>query len=385
MRNGVFVGLLGLVSACAAGRAEQGSAGSAEVAGGASFAASAVAVMEAHDLESRFSEGVALGHFAIERARLLKDAAGEARIHAELGRLLTRQLRHEPGKKASDVVVVLQRARQLAERSGDRRALAAALDAEGMFLYWDKLVSGRGEWEPIVTLFERAHALSEQAGDARGISETLFHLGLTRQFRGDSAGARDFYERSLAISRASGDALMQSYAVRHLGDLSEERGDLDTALALNEESLRLREQVGFRTGQVFALLSVARLRALREPRSDAALEAVQRALRLAQASNDPSSLRESLGALGRLHLRREDAATALPHLEQALANAEAHEDWLTTVELLLDVARAHALRGEKPRSEVLLRRARALTTERGLSLMLTDLERTERELGVAPR
>lgn len=276
--------------------------------------------------------------------------------HAELGRLLTRQLRH---------------------------ALAAALDAEGMFLYWDKLVSGRWEWEPIVALFERAHALSVHAGDARGISETLFHLGLTRQFRGDSAGARGFYERSLAVARAAGDAPMQSYAVRHLGDFSEERGDLDTALALNEESLRLREQVGFRTGQVFALLSVARILSLREPRSDAALAAVQRALRMAEATKDPSGLRESLGALGRLHLRREDATAALPYLEQALANAEAHEDWLTTVELLLDVARAHAQRGERPRVEALLRRARALTTERGLCLMLTELE--QRELGVAPR
>ena len=84
-------------------------------------------------------------------------------------------------------------------------------------------------------------------------------------------------------------------------------------------------------------------------------------------------------------MRREDATAALPYLEQALANAEAHEDWLTTVELLLDVARAHALRGERPHVEALLRRARALTTERGLSLMLTELEQHERELGVAPR
>ncbi|WP_164017592.1 tetratricopeptide repeat protein [Pyxidicoccus trucidator] len=347
-----------------------------------SFASSAVAVMAAYDLESRFREGVELGRFAIERARLLKDAAGEARLHAELGRILTRQLRHEPGMKAADVLAVLQRARQLAEASGDRRAQAAALDAEGNFLYWDKVVSGRGEWEPIIALFERAQAHSEQAGDARGVSEALFHLGLTRQFGGDPAGAEDFFERSLSIARESKDALMQSYSLRHLADFSEKRGDLDGALAQFQESLRLREQVGFRTGQVFALISVANVLTLREPRSDEALAAVQRALRIAEETKDPASLREAQAALGRVHLRREDAAAALSYLEQAMANAEAHQDWLTTVDLLLDTARAHALRGEKPRVEALVRRAWALATERGLSIMFEDVERLGREHGI---
>lgn len=379
----IVVGLLGFVTACAAGRAGQGREGPA--AGRPSFATSAVAVMQACDLESRFDEAVVLGRFAIERARLLKDAAGEARLHAELGQVLRRQLRHDPGPKEAEVLAVLQRARQLAEASGDRGALAAALDAHGMFLHWDKVVTGRGEWASVTALFEQAHALAREAGDTRRVTETLFHLGLTRQFQGDAAGARGFYERSLALARESGDALLQSYALRHLADLSELDGDLDTALARHQESLRLREQVGFRTGQVTALLSVAHVLTLREPRSDAALAAVQRALRLAGEPKDPASLRESRAALGRIHLRREDAASALAHLEQALAESEAHQDWLTAVDVQLDIARAHALRGDKARAEEVLRRAWALTTERDLSLVRGDVERLAREHGVALR
>jgi tetratricopeptide (TPR) repeat protein len=376
MRRSIFVGLMGLVTGCAAGRAERGSP---------AFAPSAVAVMQAYDLESRFHEATDLGRFAIERARLLKDAAGEARLQAELGRVLTRQLRHEPGMKEADVLAVLQRARQLAEASGDRSALAAALDAQGMFLYWDKVVAGRGEWQPVVALFERAHALAAEAGDTRGVTEALFHLGLTRQFQGDAAGARGFYERSLVLARESGDALMQSYGLRHLGDLSEKDGDLDTALARHRECVRLREQVGFRTGQVFALIAMAQVLTLREPRSDEALAAVQQALRIAEEAKDPASLRESHAALGRVHLRRQDAAAALSYLEQAMANAEAHQDWLTLVDVQLDVARTHALRGDTARVEEWLRRAWAIATARGLDVVLEDAERLGRELGVALR
>jgi tetratricopeptide (TPR) repeat protein len=383
MRKVVLMGLVGLVTACAAGRAEQGRTGGVE--GPSSFAASAVAVMQAYDLESRFQEGAELGRFAVERTRLLKDAAGEARLQVELGRILSRQLRHGSGVKEAEVHAALQRARQLAEASGDPGALAAALDAQGHYLYWEKVVSGRGDWETVDSLLQQAHAQAERAADARGISETLFHLGLSRQFQDDAAGARDFFERSLAVARTSGDALYVSYNLRHLGDLAEKRGDLDTALAQHRECLRLREQVGFRTGQVFALVALAHVLTLREPRSDEALAAVQRALRLAEESKDPVGLRESHGALARLHLRREDAAAALLHLEQALVNAEAHQDWLTTVDLLLDTARAHALRGEKAAVEAALRRAYALTTERGLSVVLEDVEKFGREHGVALR
>ncbi|QSQ22448.1 tetratricopeptide repeat protein [Pyxidicoccus parkwayensis] len=383
MRRTIFVGLLGFITACAAGRSEQGSARRA--AEPSAFASSAVSVMQAYDLESRFQEAADLGRFAIERARLLKDAAGEARLTAELGRVLSRQLRHDPGLKEADVLAVLQRARQLAEASGDRGAQAAALDAEGMFHYWNKVSAGRGEWPPVVSLFEQAHARASEAGDARGTSEALFHLGLSHQFQGDAAGARGFFERSLKHARESGDALMQSYALRHLADLAEKEGDLDTALAYHRESLRLREQVGFRTGQVFALIAVAHVLTLREPQGAEALEATQRALRMAEESKDPASLREAHAALGHVYVRRGDAASALSHLEQAMTNAEAHQDWLTVADVQLGIARAYALRGEKARVEEWLRRAWALANQRGLSILFEEVEQLGREHGIALR
>ncbi|MBU8897806.1 tetratricopeptide repeat protein [Corallococcus sp. M34] len=89
-------------------------------------------------------------------------------------------------------------------------------------------------------------------------------------------------------------------------------------------------------------------------------------LALALTLKDPTGEREARANLGRLHVRCEDSAAALPFLEQALANAGAHEDWLTVVEVLLDLGRAYALRGEPARAEAPLHRARALVADRGM-------------------
>ncbi|MFP2927031.1 tetratricopeptide repeat protein [Pyxidicoccus sp. 3LG] len=385
MRHIVFVALLGFITACAAGRAERGSPGGSAggTAGISPFAASAVAVMQAYDMETRFREAADLGRFASERARLLKDAPGEARIQVELGRVLSRQAPRDPGLDPAEVRATVQRARQLAEASGNVGVLAAAIDAEGMHLYWNKLVKGEGEWAPIEALFVKSRELAEEAKDPRVISEALFHLGLTHQFRGNAPEAGEAYERSLSVARESRDALMQSYALRHLADLAEKRGDLDTALAWHRECLRLREQVGFRTGEVYALLAVARVLTLREPGSDEALTAVQRALRLSEAHKDPTGLRESQAALGRIHVQRREAAAALTLFEKAMASAEAHQDWLTVVEVMLDIARAHALQGDKARVEALVRRAHALMTERDLTAIKEDVEQLGREHDIA--
>lgn len=384
MRSVVCVGLAALATACAAGKPARGHGDAVTSEEGRRFTEAAVTVMQAYDLESRFHEAAALGRFASERARLLKDPGGEARLQVELGRVLSRQLRHEPGMDAGPVLDLLRRARRLAEDSGDARARVAALDAEGMFHYFDKLLSGKGEWAPIVALFEQARDLAESSGDTRGHTEALFHLGLTQQFQDDFAGAKASFEHSLSLARASGDALMQSYGLRHLAGLAEDRGELHTALEQFEESLRLREQVGFRTGQMFALVTVALVRSRLEPKGTSALEPARKALELALELKDPSGEREARAALGRIHLRREDATAALPFLEQSLSNAQVHDDWLSTVDLLLDLTRAHALRGERTRVEERLRQARAVATEHGLKASLSRVEQLERELPRAP-
>ncbi|WP_426744731.1 tetratricopeptide repeat protein [Myxococcus faecalis] len=384
MRQVICVGLASLVTACATGRPAQAINAGTAAEQGRPFSEAAVTVMQAYDLESRFDDAVSLGQFASERARTLKDPGGEARILAEQGRVMSRMLRHQPGMDTTQVLDVLRRARRLADASGDARARVAALDAEGMFHYFIVLLTGQGEWAPVVALFEQARDLAASSGDTRGHIEALFHLGLTQQFQGQAEAARSTYAHGLSLARASNDVLMESYNLRHLASLDEDQGRLDSAITLYEQSLRLREQVGFNTGQMFALVALANVRSRKDPKDDQALALSEKALALARRVKDPAGQREAHTSLGRLHLRRGDVPAALPHLEQALTNAESHEDWWSAVDALLELGRAHALLGEKARVEERLRRARAVASSRGLKEALGQVEKAERELGYAP-
>lgn len=384
MRQLICVGLVSLITACATSRSAQVTTTGAGAEQGRAFSEAAVTVMKAFDLESRFDDAVALGQFAGERARLLKDAGGEALILAEQGRVMSRMLRHRPGLDTAQVLDVLRRARRLADASGDTRARAAALDAEGMFHYFIVFLTGQGEWAPVVALFEQSRALAIASGDTRGHLDALFHLGLTHQFQGNAEAAKSAYEQGLSLSHASKDVLMESYNLRHLASLAEDRGELDAAITQYEHSLRLREQVGFITGQLFALTALANVRSLKDPKDPQSLVLSEKALSLSRAVNDPAGEREAHTSLGRLHLRRGDVSAAVPHLEQAFSNAESHEDWWSAVEALVELGRAHSLRGEKARVEERLRQARAVASSRGLKEALVLVEKVERELGSTP-
>ncbi|WP_342375386.1 hypothetical protein NVS55_29390 [Myxococcus stipitatus] len=384
MRQLICVGLVSLVTACATSRSAQAPSAGTGAEQGRAFSEAAVILMQAYDLESRYDDAVALGQFAGERARLLKDVGGEALILAQQGRVMSRMLRHRTGMERPQVLEVLHRARRLAEESGDARARVAALNSEGIYHYAIVLLTGKGEWAHVAAFFEQAQELAAASGDSRGRLDALFYRGLTQQFQGQAEAAGATYSQGLLLSRAANDVLMESYNLRHLASLAEDRGELDSAISLYENSLRLREQVGFTTGQMFALTALANVRARKDPKDAQALVLSEKALTLARAVKDPAGEREARTSLGRLHLRRGDVPSALPHLEQALSNAETHEDWWSAVETLLEMGRAHSLRGEKALVEERLRQARNVASSRHLQEALVLVEKVERELGAVP-
>ncbi|QSQ13890.1 tetratricopeptide repeat protein [Myxococcus landrumensis] len=384
MRQLICVGLVSLVTACATSRSAQVTSAGTGAEQGRAFSEAAVTVMQAYDLESRYEEAVALGQFAGERARLLKDEGGEARILAQQGRVMSRMLRHRPGMETAQVLEVLHRARRLADASGDASARVAARNSEAIFHYSIVLLTGQGEWATVVALLEQARDLAVSSGDSRGHLDALFYLGLTQQFQGNAEAARSTYEHGLSLARAAKDVLMESYNLRHLASLAEDRGELDSAITLYEQSLRLREQVGFTTGQMFALTALANVRARKDPKDAQALVLSEKSLTLARAVKDPAGEREARTSLGRLLLRRGEVAAAVPHLEQALSNSETHEDWWSAVEALLELGRAHSLRGEKVLVGERLRQARTVASSRRLQEALVLVEKVEHELGAAP-
>jgi tetratricopeptide (TPR) repeat protein len=320
-------------------------------------AAPVVAQAKAH--QGQFEEAAELLRFAIARAQAERDARAEARLHADLGGIFVSRMIFR-GDQVPEAPATFRRAQELARASGDRAALARALDGEGMLRYWRKIQSGEGEWDTVVDSFRRALAVREQLRDRRGMSESTFHIGLTEQFRNLNDQARTTFERSLALARETGDPILISYPTRHLAYLAELRGDLKTSLAMHQECLRLREAGGHRTGTIHALIAVGDLRSKIDPRDDQAVTALERARKLAQDLQDAAGVRSSEGTLGAIHVRRREPRRALPHLTRALALAEAVDDRSSAAEFLASLGEAHALLRQRDQAIKNLVRARDL-------------------------
>ncbi len=320
-------------------------------------------VARAQANQGKFDEAAELLRFAIARAEAQRDVGAQAQLHADLGGLFISRMIFR-GDAVAEAPAAFRRARELALASGQRAALAGALDGEGRLLYWRKLQAGEGEWAPVVDLFQRALAERQALGDRRGMSESMFHIGLTEQFRNLNDQARKTFERALALARETGDPILIAYPLRHLAYLTELRGDLKKSLAMHQECLRLREAGGHRTGTIHALIAVGDLMSKIDPRDDGAAAALDRAKKLAEELKDAAGLRNSEGTLGQVYVRRRAPQQAIPHLERALALAEAVDDRSSAAEFLASLGEAHA--GLRQRDQAIAHLVRARTLAEAL-------------------
>jgi tetratricopeptide (TPR) repeat protein len=326
---------------------------------GPSLYEAAPVVAKAKANQGQFEEAAELLRFAIARAQAERDARAEARLHADLGGIFISRMVFR-GDVVAEAPATFRRAKELARASGERAALARALDGEGMLLYWRKLLTGEGEWSAIVDAFRRGLAVREQLGDRRGMAESTFHIGLTEQFRNQNDRAQKTFERALGLARQTGDPILISYPTRHLAYLAELRGDLKTSLAMHQECLRLREAGGHRTGTIHALIAVGDLRSKIDPRDDAAVTALERARKLAEDLEDAAGIRSSEGTLGAVYVRRREPRRAFPHLNRALELAESADDRSSAAEFLASLGEAHAQLGQRDKAIAHLVRARDL-------------------------
>jgi len=335
-------------------------------------------VARAQANQGKFDEAAELVRFAIAKAEAQRDVGAQARLHAELGGVFMSRMVFR-GDLVAEAPATFRRAQELARASGQRAALAGALDGEGRLLYWRKLQTGEGEWAPIVDLFERGLAERQALGDRRGMAESTFHIGLTEQFRNLNAQARTTFERSLALARETGDPILIAYPLRHLAYLTELAGDLKKSLAMHQECLRLREAGGHRTGTIHALIAVGDLKSKINPRDDGAVAALDRAKKLAEELKDAAGLRNSEGTLGQVYVRRRAPQQAIGHLERALALAEAADDRSSAAEFLASLGEAHAGLRQRDQAIAHLVRARTLAVALDRPEVSAAVDRVARE------
>ena len=226
---------------------------------------------------------------------------------------------------------------------------------------------------------EAALRLFADLGHAGGQARAHTVLGGALRDLGRYDEALAHHEAALRLAREERAALTEARALDDLGRLAQARGAPAEALGLHREALAIREAVGNRQAQATSLIWTGRALAA-TGRTDAAVDALARALGLAAETGAEPRAAEAHGALADVYEAAGLPAQALRHLREhhrvreALLSAQARSR-IQTVEARADAERARA------DAEISRLRTEELgATNEELEAALGDLRAAQREL-----
>lgn len=187
------------------------------------------------------------------------------------------------------------------------------------------LLTSLGRYPEALQHLTRAYALivgtpELDAATLRLRGHLLINLGNVHLDMNDPADARKYFHEALDFARASEDRLTEATAVLNLATAEHELGELDSAHERYGQALALARAVQSRQGEVSALDGLGRV-LLAWKQDAAALLAFQEAEQIALDTEDLEGQLDVLLHLGELQVRQ-DARAAIETLERALRVAD---------------------------------------------------------------
>ncbi|HEX5691180.1 MAG TPA: tetratricopeptide repeat protein, partial [Roseiflexaceae bacterium] len=209
-----------------------------------------------------------------------------------------------------------QQAQGIAERTGDRQALAQCYGAFG------NLLRRRGDYPTAATWLTRARADFEHLGDQAGVSQMFEALGELHRMQGEYAVARSAYEQSLALAETIASPQLglarRAAALKGAGALAIHQGDYAAAHTSYGESLAILRELDDRP-VIASVLSNLGIVVQHEGQYARARELGEEALALRRQLGDRWGVAVSLGNLGMVAGLEGDYARASELYEECLA------------------------------------------------------------------
>jgi adenylate cyclase len=179
------------------------------------------------DAEATYSE-------AIEVSRRLRDAAEQARAHADLAETLRKEGRFEDARQQ------LILASEIFSRNGDDAGLGLILHLKGT------LASQQGQYDAARAAYQESLEIRERLDDTASVGSLLSNLALVAESVGDLEQARMLNERALAMREEVGDRWAISISQNNLGMIALLQSDFAVAQMRFQESMRLATEIGDR-------------------------------------------------------------------------------------------------------------------------------------------
>jgi predicted ATPase/DNA-binding SARP family transcriptional activator len=207
-----------------------------------------------------------------------------------------------------------RRALAVAERQGDRGAVALALTLLG------HIQQRSGDYAAARSSHAAALAIREAGGAARDKALSLSGLGLAASAEGDAATARAYSTRAIALARAAGDLDLAARIGIDLGQAERAAGDLGAARGALEAALALARAGGYRLTMARSLNELADL-AVEQREVRRARDILAEALALVREVGVLPDLVNSLDAAAALAAATGEARPALRLAAAAAAQA----------------------------------------------------------------
>ena len=208
-------------------------------------------------------------------------------------------------------LALLTTARQLAEASEDKYALATALYHLGELAYVRAFFMGEGDFRQAMDYHQQSLTLREEIDDQPGVALSLSRIGVLYEREQAFDQAMDCFKRALALSEKIDfpQGMIRPYT--HIGAYHRRNDDLPTTLSFYQRALAISEEIGDQENIIFGLCNAGWLTYRLEGDREKALAYFYRALEIAK----------DLGfqfAIGRAHLVLAEFFWSEGNAEQAL-------------------------------------------------------------------
>lgn len=224
------------------------------------------------------------------------------------------------GKSYDLPIEKIKEAISLAEKTSNLSLLADLKDLMGLALY--SRAFSTGEFNLAKPFYDQALRLREQFSDSRGVAETIFHLGLLKEYSENSKSqAMDYYKQGYRLAEKEGHKAELSYLSRHIGAIYLEEEKLDSAEYYLTQSLNLRKEIGlnlFIAPSLSALAEVMKQKKHFDKASFYLLEAIQ----FANQTNAYRFQISALLSLGDLEFETKNIGEAMKRYNEALVLAK---------------------------------------------------------------
>ena len=248
-----------------------------------------------------------------------------------------------------------QQALELARHMEDSSNLAHSMNRLGN---WHANI---GDMSKALSYHQEALDIFQELNDRPGVAETLDLLGMTNQLNGDLVQGTAHYQRAVELFRELDDrrGLVSSLATlalcgpSYMHDPSVSPESLTEAIEMGEQALKIAREIGWRSGEIYALWCLSICLGPQGEYSRG-LELAQRALEISEEIEHDQWTIATLCGLGALYLDLLALPQARLHLEKAftLAQKIGSSVWIGSVTGYL--ASACVLQNDLSRAEAVL-------------------------------